>query len=192
MTAFGRLIGLAMAGAPAMALAGEGVMNFTRSTMFWTWITFGVVLAVLWRFAWGPILGSLQKREEGIRRAIADAETARRDAERVREELEDRLEKARAEAEAIIREGREDALRVKERYERDQRAEGEAFKQRALNEIELAKGKALEEIRQEARALAIQIARKVLEREVKAADHEALVEEALAGYDRAVKEMERS
>lgn len=184
-------IAAAFAYFPAAAYAGEGdVLSFNMKLMIWTAVTFFVVLAVLWKFAWGPLIGSLEKREKRIRDAIADAEKAQANAEKLQKEFEEKLEKARAEAEAIIKEGREDALRVKQKYEKEQRDEGEALKQRALNEIELAKGKALDEIRQEARSLAIEVAAKVLEREVSAKDHDRLVQEALEGYDRAVREME--
>lgn len=192
MTKVSIFAGLALAMFPALALAAEeGVIAFHKSTMFWTVVTFGIVLAVLWKFAWGPLLGSLEQREKKIRDAIEEAKKAQEAAEKLKVDLEERLEKARAEAEAIIKEGREDALRVKQKYEKEQRDEGEALKQRALTEIDLAKGKALEEIRQEAKSLAIEIAARVLEREVKEQDHERLVQEALEGYDRAVREMEK-
>ena len=181
--------GLILASLPSSALAAEGggVMDIATSTMFWTWVTFIVVLLIMWKFAWGPIARSLHDREESIRKAIADAEEAKKKAEELEKTFQEKLEGARAEAEAIIREGRDDAVRVKEKYEKEQRAEANAMKDRALNEIELAKGKALEEIRQEARTLSIEIARKVLEREVSAQDHTALVDQALAGYGKAVE-----
>lgn len=177
---------------PSAASAAEegGLIAFNPSVMFWTVVTFIIVAVVLRMFAWGPILEQAALREKRIRDAIADAEKAQEEAKRLQEEFEERLEKARAEAEAIIKEGRDDALKVKEKYEQEQRAEGEALKRRAINEIDLAKGKALEEIRLEAKTLAIEIASKVLAREVSGEDHERLVEEALEGYDRAVRDME--
>ena len=184
-------LGMTLAFIPTPVFAAEGVISFNTKTMIWTAITFLVVLAVLRKFAWGPLIASLETREKKIRDAIADAEKAQEDAEKLKGDLEARLEKARAEAEAIIKEGRDDAVRVKEKYEKEQRQEGEALKQRALTEIDLAKGKALEEIRDEARSLSIQIAARVLEREVSEADHEKLVQEALEGYDEAVREMEK-
>ena len=185
------VLGLILASVPSIALAKGGeVMSFVGSTQMWTLITFIVVLLVLWKFAWGPIAKSLQEREERIRKAIADAEEAKNKAEALEKQFEEKLDSARSEAEAIIKEGREDAVRVKEKYAKEQRAEGEAMKQRALNEIDLAKAKAVEEIRQEARSLSIEIARKVLEREVSAQDHAALVDQALAGYGKVVEEAE--
>ncbi|MCZ6691342.1 MAG: F0F1 ATP synthase subunit B [Planctomycetota bacterium] len=177
---------------PAAASAAEegGLIAFSPGVMFWTVVTFIIVAVVLRMFAWGPILEQAALREKRIRDAIADAEKAQKESKRLQEEFEERLEKARAEAEAIIKEGRDDALKVKDKYEQEQRAEGEALKQRAINEIDLAKGKALEEIRLEAKTLAIEIASKVLAREVSGEDHERLVEEALEGYDRAVRDME--
>lgn len=184
--------GLILASLPSVAWAAGsgGVMDFVKSTMFWTWVTFICVLLIMWKFAWGPIAKSLQDREERIRKAIADAEEARKKAEELEKQFEDKLEHARSEAEAIIKEGREDAVRVKQKYEQEQRAEAEAMKERALTEIELAKGKAVEELRQETRTLSIEIARKVLEREVSSQDHASLVEQTLAGYDKAVTEAE--
>ncbi len=180
--------GLSLASLPSVAFASGGdVMAIVGSTMFWTWITFIVVLLIMWKVAWGPIAKGLQDREEHIRKAIADADEAKKKAEELVKQFEEKLEGARSEAEAIIREGRDDAVRVKEKYAQEQRAEAEAMKDRALNEIELAKGKALEDIRQEARSLSIEIATKVLEREVSAQDHAALIEQTLAGYAQSVE-----
>src|SRR5215213_1566620 len=75
----------------------------------WTLVIFGLVVVVLGKFAWGPLLRGLQAREEFIRESLEKARIERETAEIRLREYEERLATARAEATAIVEEGRRDA-----------------------------------------------------------------------------------
>jgi F-type H+-transporting ATPase subunit b len=113
----------------------------------WTVVIFVVVLVVLGKFAWGPILGALQKREDFIRESLEKAKSDREDAQRVLKEYSDRINSARAEASAIVDEGRRDAEVVKRQIEEHAKQEAQAMLDRAKREIGIARDTAVGPIR---------------------------------------------
>src|SRR3954468_16665800 len=80
----------------------------------WTILTFLVLLALLAKFAWKPLLEALETRQQGIRKALDDAQAARQDLERLEQEAAQIMRKARAEAETLITQSRADADRLRE------------------------------------------------------------------------------
>ena len=110
---------LTLFAAPALASEGGEQPNlFTGDlgNVIWSLATFLVVLGVLGRFAWKPILGALQKREDFIRDSLAHAKRDREESERKLKEYTDKLVTARSEATAIVEEGRRDAEALKRRF----------------------------------------------------------------------------
>src|SRR5690606_872404 len=112
---------------PAMAAeaagGGEKISPFRGNlgNAFWTLLVFGLVVYVLGRYAWGPLLTALQNRERFIRDSIESARRDRQASEARLRELEERLARAREEATAIVEEGRRDAEAVKRRIEDEAR-----------------------------------------------------------------------
>lgn len=149
----------------------------------WTLIIFLLVVFVLGKFAWGPLLGALQQRETFIREALADAKRDREEAEARLAEYSRKLDEARAEASKIVDEGRRDGEAVKGRIEREAREEGDRMIERAKREIDLAKSAAIKELYGKTAEMATEIATKVVRREISAADHERLIEEALESFE---------
>src|SRR3990172_3198914 len=96
---------------------GEGPSLFTGDlgNVFWSLVTFFAVLVVLGKFAWKPILGALQKREDFIRECLAQAKRDRDEAEKRLKEYSEKIVAARSEATPIVEEGRRDAEVVKRR-----------------------------------------------------------------------------
>lgn len=149
----------------------------------WTLVIFVLVVVVLGKFAWGPLLGALQQREQFIRDALADAKRDRDAAEARLAEYTARLNEARAEASQIVDEGRRDGEVVKGRIEREAREEGDRMIERAKREIDLAKSAAIKELYGKTAEMATEIATKVVRREISAADHQKLIAEALEGFE---------
>ena len=75
--------------------------------VFWTLITFFILLVILKKFAWKPILGAVSEREEGIKNALASAENARIEMENLQSDNERILKQARLEREVMLKEARE-------------------------------------------------------------------------------------
>jgi F-type H+-transporting ATPase subunit b len=151
----------------------------------WTLVIFGLVVVVLGKFAWGPLLKSLQAREEFIRESLEKARLERETAEIRLREYEERLATARAEATAIVEEGRRDADAVKRRIEEDAKREADKAIERAKREIQIATDTATKELYTLSARLATDLAAKVIGRELNPRDHERLIAEAIEGLDNA-------
>ena len=149
----------------------------------WTLVIFILVVIVLGKFAWGPILNTLQARETFIREALETAKRDRDEAELRRKEYEDRLAQARAEATAIVDEGRRDALVTKQRIEEEAQREADKRLERAKREIQIATETATKELYQLSTRLATEMAGKVIGRELTPQDHERLIAESLDGLN---------
>jgi F-type H+-transporting ATPase subunit b len=181
------LAALTMAALPALAAEGAepppSLLAGNIGNVIWTVFIFVLVLVVLGKFAWGPILNTLQARESFIHEALAKAKRDRDEAEARLREYEERLAMSRAEATAIIEEGRRDAEVVKRRIEEAAKHEADKMIERARREIHLASVTATRELYDLSAKLATDLAARVLGREITAKDHERLISEAIDGIE---------
>jgi F-type H+-transporting ATPase subunit b len=145
----------------------------------WTIVTFLVLLTLLAKFAWRPLLSALDARQNAIRKSLDDAQNARQELERLNKESALILNKARAEADQIIVGGRADAERVREDMRQKARAEAEGIVKNAERQIQLETARALQQIRTEAVDLSVMIASKLIQRNLTKEDNDRLIEEAL-------------
>jgi len=178
---------LALVASAGPAMAAEAEHGATANNPFagdignalWTLIIFVLVVVVLGKFAWGPILKALQERESFIRESLAAAKRDRDAAEARLKEYEERLAHARAEASGIVEEGRRDAEVLKRKIEETGRVEADKMIERARREIQLAKDTATKDLFTLAAHLATDMAAKVVGRELTAQDHQRLIAEAI-------------
>ncbi|MDH3743876.1 MAG: F0F1 ATP synthase subunit B [Acidobacteriota bacterium] len=168
--------------APVLAAGGdeENIFAGDLGNMVWTVLIFGAVLFVLGKFAWGPLLNSLQERERFIRESLEKADTDRQSAEERLKEYSDKLDEARAEATGIVEEGRRDADVVRARIEEEARAESEKMIERAKREIEIATQTAVKELYTTSATLATDMASRIVEKDLSAEDHDRLIAESIA------------
>ncbi len=146
----------------------------------WTILTFLVLLWLLAKFAWRPLLQALEARQELIRKSLEDAQQARRELERVSQESAQILKESRVQAEAIIAQSRSDAERLREEMRQKAKAESETIVRNAERQIQLETGRALQQIRHEAADLSVLIASKLIQRNLSKEDNERLIEDALS------------
>ena len=173
------LLGMAT---PALAASGGGEASIFAGDLgnaIWTLVIFGLVLFVLGKYAWGPMLDSLQQREKFIRDSLEQAKADREAAEARLKEYEEKLTSARAEATAIVDEGRRDADEARRRIETEAKAEADKAVRRAKREIQIAQQTAVKELYSTSASLATELAGRVLRREVTPEDHERLISESL-------------
>jgi F-type H+-transporting ATPase subunit b len=142
----------------------------------WTILTFLVLLALLAKFAWRPLLAALDKRQQMIARAVDDAEKARLELDRVRQDAAKLLADARVEGESIVARSRAAADRLGEEMRQKAQVEAAGIIKKAEREIQLETSRAIEQVRREAIELSVQIASKILHRSVSAEDNRALIE----------------
>jgi len=171
----------AIADAPAAsAEAANNVFAGDIGNALWTVVIFVLVLVVLGKFAWGPLLAGLQAREAYIRESLETARRDRTEAESRLREYEERLAASRTEATAIIDEGRRDAEAVKRKIEEHAKQESAKMIERARREIDVAATEATRQLYALSAHLATELAARVIGRELDAKDHERLIEESIA------------
>jgi len=145
----------------------------------WTILTFLVLLTLLAKFAWGPLLRALDSRQETIRKSLDDAQLAKQELERLQHESAQIIRQARVDAEAVITQSRTDAARLREEMRQKARTEADAIVRNAERQIQLETQRALQQIRHEAVDMSVMIASKILRRNLSKEDNEKLIEEAL-------------
>ncbi len=142
-------------------LAGS-LLSPEPGLIFWTAITFILVLLILKKIAWGPIITALQDREKGIQSSIDRAHQAKDESEAILRKNRELLSKADAEADRILREGKDYAEKL--RADITEKAQSEAKKMiaSAKEEIEQEKRRALDVLRNEVADLAVKGAEKII------------------------------
>ena len=149
----------------------------------WTIITFLVLFALLAKFAWKPILAFLATREEAIKMSLENAQTAKKELERLQQESAQIIRKAHGEAESIVSRSWSDAEKVREEMKQKAKTEADAIVKESQRQIELETGRALRQIRSEVADLSIAIASKVIQRNVSKEDNSRLIEDTLKQID---------
>ena len=163
--------------------------HFFSSLIFWEIISFAALLFILWKYAFPPILQTLDERERKIRESIESAERRSAEAEQRMAEYEAKMKASQKEAEEMIAQAKARAQQMKEDNERQLSADAERIKATAAREIEQERRKAVDDVRRYVGDLALQVAGKVLERSLTDADHKRLADESLAAV---AKDFEKS
>jgi len=145
----------------------------------WTILTFLVLLAVLAKFAWRPLLKALEARQEAIAKSLEDADRAKEELARLQSEHAKIIQQARVEADSILTRTRSDAERLREDLKAKAKEEADSMIRRAEQQIHLQTRQAVEQIRHEVADLAVTIASKLLERNLAKDDNDRLIRETL-------------
>ena len=167
-----------------IVLAVSDLVAVRPGLIFWTLVTFILVAVLLRRVAWGPILKVVDEREKSIAASIESAKRERAEAERLLAEQKEAIQKARAEAAEMMRRNAEDVEKLRKDLVSKARAEAEAQKTDALREIQNEKTKAVNEVKNVAAELAVQIAEKLLNRELDDKTQKELASQYLAEVSR--------
>src|SRR3954469_5478768 len=141
----------------------------------YTFIVFLILLAVLYKFAWGPIALALERRENTIARQIEEARLASEKGASLLREYESRLAAATDEARQIVAGARKDAETAKDRIVNEAREAAQRERDRAVADITVAKNQALDAIAQKSVQTAVSLASNIIRREVNPQEHEALI-----------------
>src|SRR5262245_33882545 len=150
-------------GAEGGAQEAPGVFQFSPNVSFWTLVIFAALMALLYKFAYPPILGYAAAREKRIQDTLDDAKRQREETEALLEQQRQELNKARADAQQIIAEGKQAAEKVRQEVLARARSEHEELLNRAKADIELERAKAVESVRRDAVDLALAAAGKVVQ-----------------------------
>jgi F-type H+-transporting ATPase subunit b len=175
------LLSLSLAGlTPALARAAEGggenILQINWGLWFWTVLTFLVMFALLAKLAFKPIAEALERRGQTIKASLDDAEKSRAEAKKLMEDYQKQIADARTEANKVIEEARVLGEKVRKEVVEKANAEASAVVQRAQEEITRQKEKGVQELKDTVASLSVQIASRVIEKEVNEATHRQLVD----------------
>ena len=146
----------------------------------WTILTFLLLLFVLAKFAWKPLLKMLKDREELIRSSLEDAEKAKEELERLNAEGEAIVNQARSEAQTILSEGKAAATTLKEETLAGAKEQAKNIISEAEKQINVEKDKAINEIKSEVVNLSLNISEKLINKNLSPEDNKALIDESLS------------
>ena len=147
--------------------------------LIWSLAVFFTLLALLWKFAWGPIMLALEQREHRIQKTIDDANAQLQAAQDKIAEYQRKIDQAKDAAAEIIAEGKRDVEKLSAENIVEANKEAARMIERAKREIQLARDAAVEELRGQVVALTASVTAQVLQREINVDDHRRFVENAL-------------
>ena len=145
----------------------------------WTILTFLVLLGVLAKFAWNPLLKMLKDREDLIRSSLEDAEKAQTELANLNAEREEIINKARSEAQSILSEGKVAASKLKDETLKAAKDQAKSILTDAEKQIRIEKHKAIEEIKSEVVDLSLSVAEKLIKKNISREDNQTLIDESL-------------
>ncbi len=145
----------------------------------WTILTFLVLLGLLAKFAWNPLLAMLDRREEIIRQSLDDAEKAKQELQRLQQESKEILSKARVEAQSILAKTRSEAEKLKGEIRQQAKAQADSILRDAEKQIQVETKKALAVIKNEVVDLSLLVASKLIKKNLSKEDNQVLIEESL-------------
>lgn len=145
----------------------------------WTLVVFLLLLFILSRIAWKPMLEGLRKREETIRGSLEEAQRARADAQRMQQEFQRQMDQAQERVRDTLDEGRREAQRLQEEMLAKARSDIQAERDRLRREIERARDQAVQELWNQTARLATMVSAKAIGRQINEDDHRRLVDEAI-------------
>jgi F-type H+-transporting ATPase subunit b len=178
---------LAVAALPALASEGGGggasLIEPKFGTVFWTLLTFILLVVLLGRFAWKPLLGALEQREKSIKDSIDQARKDREEAEGLLGQHRELLGEARRERAEAVSAGRRDAEVLKAEILEEAKKQREQLLAQTQEQVDAGLRQARSELRSVAADLAIQAAEKLLVKNLDDATQRKLVEDYLADLE---------
>ena len=157
----------------------------------WTVVVFLALLLVLRKYAWGPMLEGLQRREKNIHETIEEAQRARQEAQRLRSELQAEMDRAAERVRDLMDQARRDAQHATDDMLGKARVEIQKERERLHRDIRMARDQALQEIWGQTAQLATLISAKAIRRQLNSDDHRRLIDEAITELRQAGKERQR-
>ena len=145
-------------------------------TMLFAWGNLIILFLFLKKLLWVPVKNIIDQRQAEIDGLYGDAETAKIEADEMKEQYELKLKEASVEAAGIVKDATDRASRKGDEIVAQAQEEAAALKRKADRDIEMERARAMNELKDQISDAAVQIAGKIVEREVKAEDHDKLIQ----------------
>lgn len=159
-----------------------GILTPDLMMVVLTWVTFFLLLSILYKFAWQPILSALDAREEKIRRSLDDARKAREELEQIRQTKDAKISEADRQAQEIVDIARRAAIEGAKNTEHKAREDAKIILTNAQQEIRAQAEKASVALREESVTIAVGLAEKILQEELDAKKHQKLIDRLIKDF----------
>jgi F-type H+-transporting ATPase subunit b len=157
------------------------INDFSFGLFFWQTLIFLLLIFLLKKFAWKPILDAVNEREEGIKNALLSAENAKRDMQNLKSDNEKLLAEARVERDVILKEAREIKDKIVSEAKDEAQIQAGKMIEQAKAAINSEKNAAMAELKNQVSSLSIEIAEKVLRSELTDKDSQTKLVEKMLG-----------
>ena len=159
---------------------GQSLVQPNVGLMVWTVVTFVLLAFILKRFAWGPILATIDAREKAIREALEESKRAREAADEALAKNKAMVAQAHGDAARIVSEGQKEAEKIRSELLEKARGEASAVLEQGRKQIEIETRQAVAELKGTVVSVALDAAGKLIRSSVDDAKHRQLVEQYLA------------
>jgi len=155
------------------------LMTPQGGTIFWTAVTFVILMLILWKVAWKPIIQGLAERETKIRESLEAADKANQKVQEALTNQQNVIAAAKKEAMDIVEKNRKAAELVREEIIQKANADASAMLTNAKREIELSRDKAIEDIRNLAVELSMAATKQLIGKALDKSEHESLIQNSI-------------
>ncbi len=159
---------------------GGSLLSVNGGLAFWTTLTFILLLWVLKRFAWKPILSALKQREDAIKDSLEQAEKAKEDAKKILSENQNSLAKADEESKKIIEQSKLFAESLKEKMINESKQQAKKLIEEASAEIDRKKNAAFDELKNQIAEISVKAAEKILRENLDVQKNKKIVDEYIS------------
>jgi len=157
-----------------------GLLSVKGGLAFWTTLTFILLLILLTKFAWKPILSALKQREDAIKDSLEQAEKAKDEAKQILAENQNSLAKAEDESKKIIEQSRIFAQNLKDQMIKDSKDQAKKLLEEASAEIDRKKNAAFDELKNQIAEISVQAAEKILKENLDPEKNKKLVDKYIS------------
>ena len=151
--------------------------------MIWTVVTFLIMVIILKKLAWGPLLKTLEEREEKIKAEVAAAEKNRLDMERIKGEYETQMLGIETRAKALLAEAEQKGFQTREAILKDAEAQAKKVQERTRLELEAEKERLIRELKAQVGDLSVEIAEKLMRKSIDKKVQDEAVQDFLKGLE---------
>jgi F-type H+-transporting ATPase subunit b len=159
-----------------LAAESGSIIDVAPGVLIWTIITFIILVIILKKFTWKPILTALEQRANAIKESLEEAEKAKDEAKKILDANQVNLSKAEEESKQIINQSRAFAEKLKEQILLESKDQAKKLLEEATAEIERKKASAFDELKNQVAEIAVKAAEKILKEELDKTREKELVD----------------
>lgn len=168
-------------------MAQDSLLQLSPGLAIWSGITFLILLVLLKKYVWGPVIAAVDRREESLKEMFDFALKTRGEAGQLLEKYEQQLADARDEVNRIIDDGKSRAKKTADEIVEKSRRESLDMSEKAKAEIVREREKATAEIRESVVRISLKAAEQLISKKFEDAEHREFIEKAIAQIDEEVK-----